>query len=93
MDITSAMGKAIPITTRSFPYNALKVVARASLQQKTEIEAERNAAPRRARIKFTLEEIGPSPAVALRHHARIPPLGTCQLSNGSPFQMHGRGIL
>lgn len=86
MDITSAMGKAIPITTRSFPYNALKVVARASLQQKTEIEAERNATPRRARIKFALEEIDPSPAA----------LSSAVLAGyqtDHSFQTHGRGIL
>lgn len=35
VDMTSAMGKAIPITTNSLPYNADKVVASAWLKHNT----------------------------------------------------------
>lgn len=36
VEMTSAMGKAMPMTTRSFPYSAESVVASASLDAKQE---------------------------------------------------------
>lgn len=34
VEITSAIGNAVPMTTNNFPYKADKVVANASLEQK-----------------------------------------------------------
>lgn len=63
MDITSAIGKAIPMTTSSFPYRALKVVARASLCDKMEIVLKRESRLHACGFDFPPWEMGPFPAL------------------------------